>query len=76
MGSYSFVIHSALILAVKDVFGSVKKAGVKTVKLDVDEVGPLGNSSNGTTMAFERSHYTFFKEKNEVFDAGKLVNFY
>ena len=40
------------------------------MKLDIDEVGPLENATD-LTMAFERSHYTFLKEDNEVFDNGK-----
>ena len=48
-------------------FGSVMKAGAKTVKLEIDEVGPMGD---GDTV-YERSHYTFYNSDGGVFDHGK-----
>ena len=42
-------------------------AGASTVKLEIDEVGPFG----ATDMAYERSHYTFYKEDGSTFDHGK-----
>ena len=41
--------------------------GAKTLKLEIDEVGPLGSQD----AAFERSHYTFYKEDGSVFEHGK-----
>lgn len=52
------------------VFSSVFQAGAKTVKLEIDEVGPL----DSTDIAFERSHYTFYKEDGSIFDHGKCVS--
>ena len=49
------------------VFGGVMKAGAKTLKLEVDEVGLMDTSNT----AYERSHYTFSKEDGSVFDHGK-----
>ena len=43
------------------------KAGAVKVKLEVDEVGPMGNGDT----AYERSHYTFYKSDGSVFDHGK-----
>ena len=57
---------------VEAVFSSVAQAGGKTVKLEIDEVGPLGS----TDTAFERSHYTFYKEDGSTFDHGKWVSSY
>jgi ketosteroid isomerase-like protein len=54
---------------VESVFNSVHGGGAKTVKLEIDEVGPLGSPD----AVFERSHYTFYKEDGSVFDHGKFV---
>ena len=43
------------------------KAGAAKVLLAIDEVGPMG----GGDMAYERSHYTFYKSDGTVFDHGK-----
>ena len=65
------------LIAVKKVFGGVRQAGAKAVKLEIDEVGPMGgNTTNSTMMIYERSHYTFFKDRDEVFDSGKLVQYW
>ncbi len=58
-------------------FGSVRDAGAKTVKLEIDEVGPLEGGSNNTnsTTIYERSHYTFLKDDDVVLDSGKLVKY-
>ena len=48
-------------------FNGVHGGGAKTVKLEIDEVGPLGSPDT----VFERSHYTFYKEDGFVFDHGK-----
>ncbi len=42
-------------------------SGVKSVLLKTDEVGPL----NTTDTAYERGHYTFYKEDGSVLDEGK-----
>ena len=57
-------------LGVEAVFSSVFQAGAKTVTLKIDEVGPL----DSTDTAFERSHYTFYKEDGSTFDHGKWVS--
>ena len=59
-------ILSSYLLAIKNVFGGVINAGAVSIKLEVDEVGPLGADT-----LFERSHYTFYKENGEVMDVGK-----
>ena len=51
-------------------FDSVMKAGAAKVLLAIDEVGPMG----GGDMAYERSHYTFYKSDGTVFDHGKYVH--
>ena len=56
-------------IGVASVFDSVMKAGASTVLLAIDEVGPMG----GGDMAYERSHYTFYKSDGSVFDHGKYV---
>lgn len=85
-GSFKSMYMSQL--GVMKVFGSVQSAGATSVVLTIDEVGPLGGSgttesvaaapmddiANGT-MIYERSHYKFYKEKNEVFDEGKYVHY-
>ena len=43
------------------------KSGVKSVKLVIDEVGPMA----GSPTAYERSHYTFYKADGTVADSGK-----
>ena len=52
----------------KGVFAYVYGAGARSVKLSIDEVNGSGE------FAYERSHYTFFKEDGSEFDHGKLVN--
>ena len=42
-------------------------AGAKSVKLTIDEVGPMGAGD----MAYERSHYEFFKADGSSMDKGK-----
>ena len=49
------------------VFGGAMSSGVKSVLLKTDEVGPL----NTTDTAYERGHYTFYKEDGSVLDEGK-----
>ena len=44
------------------------KAGAKKVVLAIDEVGPMDSTG---AVAFERSHYTFYKEDGTTFDHGK-----
>ena len=41
--------------------------GVKSVKLVIDEVGPMPDSP----MAYERSHYTMYTADGTVADSGK-----
>ena len=55
------------------VFSSVFKGGGTTVKLEIDEVGPINES---TETAFERSHYTFYKEDGSIFDHGKYAVYF
>ena len=43
-------------------------AGAATVELKIDEVGPLDAN---TGIAYERSHYTFYKKDGTVFNHGK-----
>ena len=50
------------------VFSGVMKAGAKKVVLAIDEVGPMDSTG---AVAFERSHYTFYKEDGSTFDHGK-----
>ena len=45
-------------------------AGAATVVLKIDELGPLNADIN---MAYERSHYTFYKQDGSVFNHGKYV---
>ena len=40
---------------------------INSVKLIVDEVGPMG----GGDIAYDRGHYTFFRTDGTVFDHGK-----
>ena len=51
-------------------FQGVMTAGAATVVLKVDEVGPLDANIG---MAYERSHYTFYKKDGSVFNHGKYV---
>ncbi len=44
-------------------------AGAKSLQLVAVEVEPMGGTQN---TAFERGHYTFFKEDGKtIFDEGK-----
>lgn len=54
-------------LAVAGVFGGAMKMGAAAVKLEVDEVGPMGSPDT----VFERSHYSFIKGDGTVMDHGK-----
>lgn len=54
-------------VGVANVFGGAMKGGVESVKLRIDEVGPMGTGD----MAYERSHYTMYKKDGSVFDEGK-----
>ncbi len=49
------------------VFGGAMTSGVKSVLLKTDDVEPL----NATDTAYERGHYTFFKEDGSIADVGK-----
>ena len=49
------------------VFSGVMQQGGATLSLEVDEVGPMGNDD----MAYERSHFTFFKKDKSVMMKGK-----
>lgn len=53
-------------------FKDMQKAGAKTVKVEIVEVGPLGS----TDFAFEHSNYTFYKEDDSIFDKGKYAFIY
>ena len=63
----NYIIDRLFLIGVVGVFGGAMKAGAKTVKLEVDEVGPMGDGDT----AYERSHYTFYDDKGGVFDHGK-----
>ena len=49
------------------VFGGAMNAGADSVKLEIDEVGPMDSSDT----IYERSHYTFLKKDGSDFDKGK-----
>ena len=52
--------------AVAKVFDGVMQAGGVRLVLAVDEVGPME-----ADLAYERSHFTFYKENNEILMQGK-----
>ena len=55
---------------VAKVFQGVMSAGAVTVELKTDEVEPLDANIG---LAYERSHYTFYKSDGSVFNHGKYV---
>lgn len=59
-------------LAVIAVFGGAQKSGVASVVLEIDETGPLGDTS--AEYAYERSKYTFKDVNGTVVDYGKYNN--
>ena len=42
---------NCMTVGVEAVFGSVVKAGAKKVKLEIDEVGPMGSDTAVTTLS-------------------------
>ena len=56
-----------LLVAVVDVFGGAMSNGVKSVKLTIDEVGPMGDGDT----AYERSRYNFYDASGKEVDNGK-----
>ena len=44
----------------------MNKMSVATIKLESDEVGPMGQD-----IAYERGHYTFYDKDNKTLDRGK-----
>ena len=57
-------------IGVEVILSSIFQAGAKTIDLEIDEVGPL----DSTDTAFERGHYTFYKEDGSTIDYGKWVS--
>ena len=49
------------------VFDSIIKQGAVRLTLDIDEVGPFGE----TDICYERSKYAFYKENGDVLLTGR-----